>query len=64
MVFTIIGVVSDFHFESLKQNITPLCLQLGESGWSMPIRFESRNTREVIEHVEKNWKAIAGAQPF
>jgi hypothetical protein len=33
MVFTVIGVVSDFHFESLKQNITPLCLQLGESGW-------------------------------
>jgi putative ABC transport system permease protein len=30
----------------------------------MPIRFESKDTREVIEYVEKNWKAIAGAQPF
>lgn len=64
LAFTIIGVVGDFHFESLKQNIGPLCLQLGESGWMMPIRFESKNTKEVIEHVEKNWKSMAGGQPF
>lgn len=61
---TIIGVVSDFHFESLKQNITPLCLKLGESGWAMPIRFASKDTKEVIAHVEKNWKMMAHGQPF
>ena len=64
LTYTVIGVVNDFHFESLKQNITPLCMTLGESGWSMPIRFESKNTKEVIEHVEKTWKVLAGAQPF
>jgi putative ABC transport system permease protein len=64
LTYTVIGVVNDFHFESLKQNITPLCMTLGESSWSMPIRFESKNTKEVIEHVEKTWKLLAGAQPF
>jgi putative ABC transport system permease protein len=64
LTYTIVGVVADFHFESLRQNITPLCLSLGESGWSMPIRFKSKDTREVIAHVEKNWKMMAGGQPF
>jgi putative ABC transport system permease protein len=62
--FTIIGVVSDFHFESMKENITPLCLQLGKSGWSMPIRFSSADTKEVISEVEKKWKAVAPDYPF
>jgi putative ABC transport system permease protein len=64
LTYTIVGVVADFHFESLRQNITPLCLSLGESGWSMPIRFQSKDTKEVIAHVEKNWKMMAGGQPF
>jgi putative ABC transport system permease protein len=62
--FTIVGVVNDFHFESLKQNITPLCLQLGESGWSTLIRFGSKDTKQVLAHVEKTWKSMAGGQPF
>lgn len=62
--FTIVGVVEDFHFESLKQNITPLCLQLGPSGWSMPVRFASADTREVMNQIEKEWKAIMQDVPF
>jgi putative ABC transport system permease protein len=62
--FTIVGVVQDFHFESLRQNITPLCMQLGESGWSTLIRFQSKDTKQVIDHVEKTWKVLAGGEPF
>jgi putative ABC transport system permease protein len=62
--YTIVGVVEDFHFESLKQNITPLCLRLGQSGWSMPIRFSSTDTKDVIAQVEKQWKKVAPDVPF
>ena len=64
VTLTIIGVMRDFHFESLKQNITPLGLQLGKSGWSMPIRFTSSNMSGVIENVEKTWKTFRPGQPF
>ncbi|HTJ49369.1 MAG TPA: ABC transporter permease, partial [Cyclobacteriaceae bacterium] len=64
VTFTIIGVMCDFHFESLKQNITPLGIHLGQSGWSMPIRFASSNTAEVIGKVEKTWKTFQPGQPF
>src|SRR5690606_5809592 len=62
--YTIIGVMENFHFESLKQNITPLCLYLGDSDWGMPVRFQSENTQDVIAHLEKTWKAMAPGQPF
>ncbi|RAV98827.1 ABC transporter permease [Pseudochryseolinea flava] len=63
-MYTVVGVVENFHFESLKQNITPLCLQLGKSGWSVPIRFSSADTKAVLAHIEKSWKAVAPGQPF
>jgi putative ABC transport system permease protein len=62
--FTIIGVVRDFHFESLKQNITPLGIHLGPSSWGMPIRYASSNTAGVIESIEKTWKQFQPGQPF
>jgi putative ABC transport system permease protein len=64
LTYTVVGVVEDFHFESLKENITPLSLILGQSGWSMPIRFQSADTKEVIDDVEATWKAVAPGQPF
>ncbi|MBL0745877.1 ABC transporter permease [Chryseolinea sp. Jin1] len=64
ITYTVIGVMRDFHFESLKQNITPLGIHLGKSGWSMSIRFASSNTASVIQDVEKTWKKFQPGQPF
>lgn len=64
ITYTIIGVMRDFHFESLKQNITPLGIHLGYSGWSMPIRFASSNTTDVIESIKKTWNAFQPGRPF
>lgn len=62
---TVIGVVEDFHFESLKQNVTPLMMFLSKkpSGF-LSVRFHSANTEEVIAVLEKKWKAMAPGQPF
>lgn len=62
--FPIIGVVEDFHFESLKQNITPLALFLQPSTGLVSFRFEPGNTKEVISSIEKAWKTIAPGMPF
>jgi putative ABC transport system permease protein len=61
---TVIGVVKDFHFESLKENITPLCLRLGNSNWSIPVRFNAGNTDQVIAHLEQTWKTFNPDTPF
>ncbi|MBL7858996.1 MAG: ABC transporter permease [Cyclobacteriaceae bacterium] len=62
--YTIIGVVEDFHFESLKQNITPLGLYLQKSNGNVIFRFEAKNTQDVIQSIEKTWKELAPGQPF
>jgi len=62
--WTVIGIVEDFHFESLKQNISPLALFLGKSDGMVSFRFEARNTQDVIQAVEKSWKTLAPGQPF
>jgi putative ABC transport system permease protein len=63
--WTIIGVVEDFHFESLRQNIGPLALFLNKrSQGNIAFRFEAANTQNVVQAVEKLWKTLAPGQPF
>lgn len=64
-VLTVVGVVEDFHFESLKQNVTPLMMFLSKrpSGF-LSVRFQSANAEEVISMLEKEWKEMAPGQPF
>lgn len=62
--WTIIGVVEDFHFESLKQNISPLALFLAKNNGTVIFRFEAANSKDVITSVEKTWKTLAPGQPF
>ena len=62
---TIIGVVSDFHIGSLKQEIKPLVLPyLHRFPMYIAIRLHPGNVAEAISAVEKTWKKLAPNQPF
>jgi len=62
---TVIGVVENFHFESLKKNVSPLMLFLSKRpGGYISFRFQSANTEEVIALLENKWKQMAPGQPF
>lgn len=60
----VIGVVENFHFLSMRENISPLGLFLERSTAYVTFRFESANTQEVIAAVSKTWKKMASGQPF
>lgn len=62
--YTVVGIVEDFNFESLKQNIRPLGFFLGKSPGYASFRFEAKNAQDVIEVIEQAWKKIAPGQPF
>lgn len=62
--FTVIGVVKDFHFESMRDNIGALCLQLGRSTGSIAFRYKGTETAEIKAALEKEWNSIAPDQPF
>jgi len=61
---TVIGVVEDFHFSSMKETIMPLALMLGQTDGSICFRFHSANANEVIASIEGIWKKLAPGQPF
>jgi len=61
---TIIGVVEDFHYESLRQNIGPVAMFLEPSTGRVSFRFEAKNTQEVIQAVETQWKKFGPGLPF
>ena len=61
---TVIGIVDDFHFSSMKNNISALTFILGKSDGNVCFRFQPNKTTEVIESVEKIWKQLAPGQPF
>jgi putative ABC transport system permease protein len=62
--FTVVGVVQDFHFESLKQNITPLGLFIGNSPGFASFRFKAKNVQDVIATLKTKWESMADGQPF
>jgi len=61
---TIIGVVEDFHYSSLRKNIGPLCFWLRNSAGYLSVRFNSQDVQDVIQQVEKKWKDVDPNQPF
>ncbi len=61
---TVIGVVRDFHWASLRDNIGPLCFQLGKSQGLAIFRYQGAETTNVIAALESKWKQMAPDQPF
>jgi len=62
---TIIGVVKDFHFASLKQKIEPavFAYQPGND-WRISIRTTGKDAPKAIAAVSKIWKQYNPAFPF
>jgi putative ABC transport system permease protein len=62
--YTVLGVIKDFHFESLRENIGALCIQLGASRGHVAFRYKGQDTHSVVAALEKQWKSMAPDQPF
>lgn len=62
--YKVIGVVKDFHFESLRANIVPLLLYLGNNRSKTTFRIQHDNMTEVLAEAEKKWEEFAPGQPF
>lgn len=62
--FNIIGVVKNFHFESLKQNIGPLCFLYGRNTYLTSFKVTAANISSILKQAEAKWKAMASGKPF
>jgi putative ABC transport system permease protein len=56
----VIGVVRDFHFDSMHDEVQPLILHTFDfnSIWYMFVKAEEDQMQAVLEHCEKVWKEV------
>jgi putative ABC transport system permease protein len=60
---TVIGVIKDYHFESLHHRISPLLIRL----WDGPpncVRIRSGNISATIEFIKNTWKKFVPEETF
>ena len=61
----LVGVVKDFHFESLHQSIIPIVFFSRPGIFSdLSIRITAGQTQQGLAHLEKVWKEFLPARPF
>jgi len=64
----IVGVMNDFHFQSLQEEIRPLVIYTFNKdvrfGKFVSIRFQPENFPETLSYIEKTWKGFAKDQAF
>ncbi len=67
--FTVIGVIKDYHYESLHQEIRPQALFLSGGYYQrgedyISVRLDTENIPGTIKNIENTWKNFAPNKPF
>lgn len=60
----VIGVVKDFHFESLHKRVEPVLIGHVRGGSSLSFRVERSHIREGIDHLTQVWTKIVPDVPL
>ena len=61
---TVIGIVKDFNFQTLKKDITSLAIFPGSEGNLLLVKLAPGDIFKTIKRIESMWKAFATEVPF
>ena len=64
VAFHIIGVVKDFNFSSMHNNVGPLLIQWSDNWGSIAVRIKTKNIPSIINTIQNKWNSMAPGQPF
>lgn len=62
--YTVIGVVKDFNFESLKNEVRPLVFYPHPNQRFLHVRISPGDYQQTIASIEKTWKSHTSDLPF
>lgn len=62
--YPVIGIVKDFHYESLRESITPLGLFLEPTTGNLAFRITDGSVAEALSRLEEEWNRFAPGQPI
>ena len=61
-IWQVIGVIEDFHFETLKEDIRPLCLVIGNSSLVVSVKVNTTDMRRLLASVTSVWDQFSPNQ--
>jgi putative ABC transport system permease protein len=61
---TVIGVVEDFHYESLREAIAPLVLLRESSRGNLAVRLKTGQVATLLKTLKKRWTSMIPGEPF
>jgi putative ABC transport system permease protein len=62
--YRVIGVIKDFNFASLRDNITPVVMMLQNNTNALSIKLSSNNVTPYIKQIEQKWNQLSPNQHF
>lgn len=60
----VIGVVSNFHWESLRKEIAPLAIVMGKDRWELGFKLDAEAIPAFLTAAEQKWKQHVPDEPF
>ncbi|MBN2018406.1 MAG: ABC transporter permease [Candidatus Cloacimonetes bacterium] len=65
LTYKIIGVINNYHFESLHDMIRPVLIHLGGSEMNeLVVKVRPENMSKTISAIEKEWGSLSPNRPF
>ncbi len=64
VAYHIVGVVKDFNFSSMHENVGPLIISLGENWGNIALHINTKNIHAVINAIQNKWQTATTGQPF
>jgi putative ABC transport system permease protein len=62
--YTVVGVVKDFHFATIRHKVEPLFMLHNANNPSMAIKVRTGNLTSTLTYVEETWKKINAGTTF
>lgn len=62
--WTVVGVVEDFNYETLREKVRPLAMILGSSPSIVSVKLKTTDVGGRLDDITKVWRQFAEAQPI
>jgi putative ABC transport system permease protein len=62
--YRVIGVVKDFNFNSLREQVTPVVLTLSRDNDALSIKYDNRSFTRLIDKIRSKWRNIFPDRSF
>lgn len=63
-VYRVIGVVKDFHYRSLHEQIAPMVMVLGDNSGSIIVKARTQDMADLLASIKDKWEAFGNGEPF